>query len=91
MVKNSQFNFFKSKLNYKDRVIHMPNMQQMATNAAAVKKKYGLSNAICGIDGTHCAFDGKPRYEVVNPLPPKIYCSRLFLCTGFQKGFMNKL
>ena len=87
MVKNSQFNFFKSKLNYKDRVIHMPNMQQMATNAAAVKKKYGLSNAICGMDGTHCAFDGKPKYEVVNPLPPKYIVLDYFYVQDFRKVF----
>ena len=45
----------------KDQVVHMPTAQQKANNAAIVKEKYGLANVIRGTDGTHCAFDGKPR------------------------------
>ena len=55
------FRFLDAVILLKDRIVHMPTPQQMANNAAVVKQKYGLSNVVCGIDSTHCGFDGKPQ------------------------------
>ena len=55
------YKFVDALLPLKEQFLHVPTKAEMRQNMALVKDKYGLSNVICGIDGSHCAFDGKPR------------------------------
>ena len=44
----------------KAEYVHMPTDLEMASNMHVIEHMYGFPNVICGIEGTHCAFDGTP-------------------------------
>ena len=90
---NNLYRFVDAINAVKPEYVHMPTDLEMARNMRWIEQKYGFPNVICGIDGTHCAFDGTPRgipagMDPVRFINRKGFNSLNVLVTG---GFSGKI
>ena len=93
---NNLYRFVDAINAVKPEYVHMPDDLEMARNMRWMEAKYGFPNVICGIDGTHCAFDGTPRgipagMDPVRFINRKGFNSLNVLVTGGFSGMIYDL